>query len=439
MNYAKHVKRVLEANIEDLFSQKERYCVNPDKNFTRNKKLGFKELIKMLISMEAGTLNSEILNYFEYDSETITASAFIQQRAKLKAEVFSDLFYKFNREFEFERKYKGYRIIACDGSDLTIYNNPNDPTTYYQTTPDRNGYNMMHLDACYDLCNRRYTDFIVSPGQDFNEPKAMTIMMDRYEDTRQTIFIADRGYESYNVFIRAMENDLKFLIRVKDRNSTGMLKGYNKYLPESEEFDVDIERILTKKQTKFHFSHPEIYRIIPTTASAEYFTDGRTEYPIKFRILRFAISDESYECIITNLSREEFDVATIKSIYQMRWGIETSFRELKHAIGITAFHSRKVEFIRQEIYARIIMYNFCELITIHTLIERANRKYDYHLNYTMAINICRKYFRCRKESPPFDIEKLLFRYIQPTRPGRKDRRKVVKSQPAVSFVYRVAA
>ena len=112
MNYAKHVKRVLEANIEDLFSQKERYCVNPDKNFTRNKKLGFKELIKMLISMEAGTLNSEILNYFEYDSEAITASAFIQQRAKLKEEVFSDLFYKFNREFEFERKYKGYSCLS---------------------------------------------------------------------------------------------------------------------------------------------------------------------------------------------------------------------------------------------------------------------------------------------------------------------------------------
>ena len=29
---------------------------------------------------------------------------------------------------------------------------------------------MMHLDACYDLCNRRYTDLIISPGQSFNEP-----------------------------------------------------------------------------------------------------------------------------------------------------------------------------------------------------------------------------------------------------------------------------
>lgn len=35
----------------------------------------------------------------------------------------------------------------------------------------------------------------------------------------------------------------------------------------------------------------------------------------------------------------------------MRWGIETAFRELKYTIGITAFHAKKRELIKQEIYA----------------------------------------------------------------------------------------
>ena len=123
----------------------------------------------------------------------------------------------------------------------------------------------------------------------------------------------------------------------------------------------------------------------------------------------------------------------------MRWGIETSFRELKYAIGLTAFHSKKVELIRQEIYARVIMYNFCELITTHTIIKKKTHKYKYHINYTMAIILCRQFLRRRSSSPPLDMEKLLRRYLQPFRPGRKDSRKEIKNQPAVSFIYRVAA
>jgi hypothetical protein len=298
---------------------------------------------------------------------------------------------------------------------------------------------MMHLDACYDLCNRRYTDVIVNPGQEFNEPGAMVTMMERYAGPRKTIFIADRGYESYNIFAHAVENNLKFLIRVKDRNSSGMLKGYADELPETDEFDVNIERVFTRGWTKERLAHPEKYKIIPSRGTFDYLKSKKDTYVMGFRVLRFKISDGSYECIITNLPREGFDLPTIKRLYGMRWGIETSFRELKYAIGMTAFHSRIVPFVRQEVFARIIMYNFCEIITTHTIVERENLKYEYHVNYTMAIILCRKYVMAKKDSPALEIEKLLRRYIQPIRPGRKDCRKVVKNQPSVSFIYRVAA
>mgnify|MGYP000615202485 FL=1 len=58
----------------------------------------------------------------------------------------------------------------------------------------------------------------------------------------------------------------------------------------------------------------------------------------------------------------------------MRWGIETSFRELKYAIGLCCFHSKKVEYIMQEIYARLILYNYCELITMHVIIQQKRYK-----------------------------------------------------------------
>lgn len=437
MSYAEEVKIVLEEKIHTLSCNKNIYCRNPEIDFSRNKKLGFEEMIKILISMEGGTLNTELLKYFDYSATTATASAFVQQRSKIKENVFIDLFNEFNNEFVYENTFNGYRLIACDGTDLNIFHNPNDADTYYQTKPNSQGYNMLHLDACYDLCNRRYTDVIINPGQIFNECGAMVTMMDRYTGPRKTIFIADRGYESYNVFAHAIENGLKFLIRVKDRNSSGMLKGYQ--LPDNEEFDITISRTFTKGWTNYHKAHPDKYKLLPTYSTFDYLHSTKDYYDMEMRILRFAISEDSYECIITNLSSDEFDMAIIKKLYQLRWGIETAFRELKYAIGMTAFHSKKVDFIRQEIYARLIMYNFCELITTQVILDKKTEKYTYQLNYTMAIVICRQFFKMGNNAPPLEIEKLLQRYILPIRPGRKDRRKVIKNQPAVSFIYRVAA
>ena len=86
----------------------------------------------------------------------------------------------------------------------------------------------------------------------------------------------------------------------------------------------------------------------------------------------------------------------------MRWGIETSFRELKYAIGLNSFHSRKRDFIKQEIYARLTLYNFCERIIKKVTLPKRKRKYDYQINFTRAFHILREYLRIKKggKHPP---------------------------------------
>ena len=121
----------------------------------------------------------------------------------------------------------------------------------------------------------------------------------------------------------------------------------------------------------------------------------------------------------------------------MRWGIETSFRELKYAIGLISFHSKKVEHITQEIFARLVMYNFCELITMHVVIQQKQTKHSYQVNFTRAIQVCRYYFKCLNDISPPDVEALIRKNILPIRDGRKDPRKV-KAKAVVSFLYRVA-
>lgn len=125
------------------------------------------------------------------------------------------------------------------------------------------------------------------------------------------------------------------------------------------------------------------------------------------------------------------------SLIHMRWGIETSFRDLKHTIGLSHFHSKKVEFMKQEIYARLVLYNFCEVIASHVVVQSKHRKHTYQLNFSAAVDICRQFLLDRSTLSPPDAEALLLKHVQPVRHGRHDPRKV-KARSFVSFTYRVA-
>ena len=121
----------------------------------------------------------------------------------------------------------------------------------------------------------------------------------------------------------------------------------------------------------------------------------------------------------------------------MRWGIETSFRELKYIIGLTNLHSKKDNFIRQEIFAKLTMYNFCErIISAAVVIQDNGKKYKYQVNYTMGMVICLDFYRALVASD--DVYELILKYIEAIKPGRSDKRKM-KPKGFVCFTYRVAA
>ena len=212
----------------------------------------------------------------------------------------------------------------------------------------------------------------------------------------------------------------------------------------AEEFNECIDLNLTRKQTnemKTLFKMKNKYRRIAHNKTFDYLpstskkSDATVLYHLPFRIVRFPISDDSYEVVVTNLDYEEFPPEELKKLYGMRWGIETSFRDLKYTVGLLHFHSKKVEYILQEIFASLIMYNFSELITSHVVIEKGNRKYDYKVNFSVSVHICRE-FLLKANIPP-DIESLIARYITPIRPGRS-RPRDMKVKQAISFMYRVA-
>jgi len=91
---------------------------------------------------------------------------------------------------------------------------------------------------------------------------------------------------------------------------------------------------------------------------------------------------------LSSINQKDFPLKEIKRLYRMRWSEETSFRELKYTIGLINWHSSKYDGILQEISARKILYNFCELVTAHAVVKTSKR-----INFATAVNICRAYLK----------------------------------------------
>lgn len=289
------------------------------------------------------------------------------------------------------------------------------------------------MNAFYDVLNRIYLDTYIQSTYESQEITACISMMER-SDLDKVILVVDRGYENYNLMAHAIKKGWKFVMRVKDRGSSGMAAKLP--LPECDSFDTDIKLTFTRQQTKRVRNAGLKY--IPSYQTLDYLPPySKGTFDLSFRVVRLRIDQGSYEILITNLDRSSFPASCLKEIYHLRWGIETSFRELKHAIGLTSFHARKTDYIKQEIYARLLLYNYCELITTHVIGKMKNKDKTKQVNFTAAICVCREFLRKRRQLSPPDVIKLIERNILPVRPGRRDPRKV-KPQASVSFLYRVA-
>lgn len=435
----KYVRKLLNSEINRVASNPKDYCVNSDSNFTRKRKLPMKKMLSGIIGMQSGSLTNELIDLFDASPEAPTTSAFSQQRNKIKPDAFKSIFDGFSDNIMNELSIE-MPILAVDGSDIQIATNPNDPDSYFPGTNGQKGYNLLHLNALYEINHQVYVNAIIQKAKDKNEHKALQKMVDN-SSISKALVIADRGYESYNNLAHIQEKGWFYLIRIKD-GMHGIKQGL--ILPDENEFDVDFTLKLTRKQTKETkelFKDRNHYKFVPANATFDYLpvknrkSDPTKFYELKFRIVRFPLSEDKFETIITNLDVDTYPMLKIKELYASRWGIETSFRDLKYTIGMLNFHSKKVMCIQQEIYAQMIMYNFVQMITSHVVIAKKQRKYTYKANFSVATHMCRLFYREKTTSP--NLETIIAKNLIPIRSDRHRERKL-KVQTFHGFLYRVA-
>lgn len=437
----KEVVTKFDSELIKLDSIKSEFCIHPEKDFTRNRKITFISTIKSILSFGGGTLTNELLKINKFATDTPTSSAFVQQRDKITPNAFSALFSMINQAFDQDIRYKDYRLMAVDGSHIHVPTNPQDIDSFVKCTENERPHNEFHLNAMFDILQKFYTDAVVQKYRTQNEDKAMIEMIERAM-YQKAIAICDRGYESYNNMAHLQESNWKYIIRIKEPGGYGIADGLQ--LPESTEFDLSVNLSITRrknKETKELLTNKNQYRYIPNKVKFDYLstkfkrTDPAEFYTLNFRIVRVEIKENTFEMLVTNLSEEEFPKEELKKLYAMRWGIETSFRNLKYIVGMLGFHSRKSESVTQEIYANLIMHNMTQLVASCVKLPERETKYDYTVRFSIAAAIIKSLF-LGDISPP-DAEILIRRNISPIRPNRNYSRKP-RAKAQIQFTYRIA-
>lgn len=431
------IKTIYSAALNEIERRKDEYVVRPGVDFTRNRKLSFKETISVIVAMGGQSIKKELFAMYPDIDKRMSTSAFVQARGKIKPEAIRDVFEKFNsfsKKYD-DKTYMGSHLYAVDGSDINIAYNENSDT--FCPNGGNKGFNQFHLNSLYDVCNKTFLDVEIQPMMKENEVKAAQTMVKRNNFPESSILIADRGYIGFN-FLETINRtpNLDYLIRVKSN--------FCKEVSELPLTECDVDRIKELRTTQTnedkrafaegkaqYISGPSKYNKAKKGSAWEY----GSPYRMKLRIVRFPLPTGEYETIVTSLDREQFPLPKIKELYRMRWGIEISFRELKYAMGLVNLHAKREDFVIQEIYARLVGYNFAMRVSMGIqLTAPTENTLEYRINFTYAMHICRLYLWGSNRGP---IEQDISACIEAYRPGRADTRKV-KTKSFIPFVYRVA-
>ena len=427
---AKNLRKKLLSQVKKMGKNPQIYASRPGRDFTRRRALDFEKIILLLLTMGCESVGKNLMKAFHFREKTPSASAFVQQRKKLLPKAFEDLFHSFTDPLSLEKKYRGYRLLAVDGTSLKSPAYPADSLSYLPGTDRQHGWNKHLINALFDLENGIYTDLIAQKEHEKNEGKALCEMADRSQISDPVILLADRNYASLNNLAHLENRGWKYVIRLKERPSVFGVK-----VPVFSEFDMPISltlgRLSKRKLTAQKSSIPTDYYPLTNQRVFDFLPTESTDfYRLSFRIVRINFGNGKSETLLTNLSKNEFPPETLKHLYAKRWGIETSFRSLKYSVGLIHLHSKIPDLILQEIFAAFLIFNFAQAAAWNVKLSRHKAKQKHRLNFSDAVFACCAFLR----KPFREMEMLLSRKYFPIKRGRTFQRPV-SSGNRISWFY----
>ena len=309
-----------------------------DQAFTRMRKLTFPRMIVLIIQKSVKSLQlrlNEILSYL--GSQTVSNSAFTQARANLKHTALislNDLMLKIWYEDDDYQRYRGFRLLAVDGSKVRLPEGPQikgefGAIHYSNQKEEVNGeHNYSQVSVLYDLLNRLTLTAELAKARAYEVDLAIKHLT--YTQAGDLI-LGDRNYATYR-FLKELES-IDFVIRCSASSfkvAREMLQGQG---ADSQVIDLAVNR------DKF----------------------------LKVRFVRVTLSTGEDEVLVTSLIEEStYPTEMFKELYHLRWGVETFYSLLKTRLELEHFSGKTVESLYQDFYAAVYLTGLESVLTKET-------------------------------------------------------------------------
>ena len=359
-------------------------------HYTRNRKMPLLTLLYSVLCRKGRTLYMELREFkdmFKMPSK-ITKSGYHQQRMKLNPLAFLELL-RFHAKNVYADKesvidWKGYLLLAVDGSDINIpltkenvqiYGNSSHKGKEAKERPQAG------VSSLFDVLNRTIIDMSINECK-FDERKAAVEHLKNSREIigdKKTILVADRGYPGANFLLDLMEMDQYFAIRLGSAH-------YKREIQSMKSEDEWIDIVFDKT------------RINPYRTKKDFVTAERLEKKekIRLRFVKVQLDTGETEYILTNVPKSIISQSEMKTVYHYRWDIETSYDELKNKLQLENFTGQKPIIIEQDIFATGYLYNLISDIIndaedeIEDSGKYKNRKYPMAVNRNLAIGILKE-------------------------------------------------
>lgn len=269
---------------------------------------------------------SALLDSFKVEDRP-TKSSFCEQRQKIHFSFFKDCFEELieNKNKAFKR-FKGLKVYAVDGFELhlprtqdILDNDYHGRRTYDHKTETYEP--RMYTVQAIDVLNKVHKDFTESSAND--EAHYAKEFIKTFE--KESLCIYDRLYPVKKIFDSHIKNGNYFLIRCR---SKGVIKPIQNFFKSR------------KKKDQFEYNGVTL-RLIKVKV--------RTDEGLKENVF------------VSNLPLNLFNKPTVFKLYQLRWEAENTFRDLNEVIQLEKWHSKTLNGIKQEIYTRLWLYNYCRI------------------------------------------------------------------------------
>jgi hypothetical protein len=355
--------------------------------WTRERSMPLHDILTCTLGKKGLSGVMEVRQYFEAAGkmeEAVSKQGYFKQRKKLNPEAFKVLNRHYLQGFyagEEARTWRGYLVMAVDGSRAEIPNSAENRGTYGES---ENKYGKQvaraNISALHEVFNRFILDIGIHKYTDSEIAEAKAHIPELREITgdRPTLLMFDRNYSSLEFIDFLERSGVKYLIRLHSNDFATERAGMARA-------DERVELAHTPKRLR------HIRQKFPLRASE---LEGRPSTPA--RIIKTGLDNGESAAFVTNLT--EGSAGDIKRLYKKRWSIEKKYHTLKNKLKFESVTGKASVYVKQDFWAQMQVYNIVQdLITAAEkraagLARKKRFKYGMRINENIAIGLFKERF-----------------------------------------------